>query len=184
MDPNSSNNKSNLNQEVPPTQDSSRLHQILKTKTYIIFIVLALAAVIFPILYFLMQTVSKNNLPKLPAENPKSTISIPSEANKPTLPPFPSQGDYVKNQLIIEYKEGMSPEEILDNDERSALAQALQDAGIVSQKKLSDTTDPKLKNFYVLTFKEGIDAKEVSTKIYAIPQIKGVEPNGTVEIFK
>lgn len=181
MEPNGPGNESNLNPENPPVPSGNKWNQLLKSKFYILFIVIALVVVLFPVLFFSTYLV-KNNSKVAPS--PTRQAPSPVEDTKPSLQPFPSKGDYVENQLIIEYKEGMSPEELLDNDQRSQLAADLQRLGVILQEKLHESTDTNLKNFYVLTFKEGIDVEKVSTEIYKIPQIKGVEPNGKVEIFK
>ncbi|MEK7559465.1 MAG: hypothetical protein AAB521_04105 [Patescibacteria group bacterium] len=183
MEPKSPDNESNLNQEDSSTTQGSKLSQLLKSKFYILFIAITLVVIIFPVLYFSTNLI-KNYSSVSPTPAPVVSPSVsPTEDAKPTLAPFPSKGDYVENQLIVEYKEGMSPEELLDNDERSKLADSLTELGVTLQEKISETDDPKLKNFYVLTFKDGIDVEAVSSKIYAIPQIKGVEPNGKVGIF-
>lgn len=171
MDPNNSNIGNDTNREVQ-IPNNSKFGSIPKTRNLLIATVIIIV-IILPVLFLSVKSVKE-----------KKPMVNPTEAPKPTLLPFPSKGDYVGNQLIVEYKEGMSPDELRDNNQRSQLASDLQELGVISQKKLYESTDPKLKNFYILTLKEGIDAKGVSNKIYSIPQIKGVEPNGKVGIFK
>lgn len=165
MEPNNASNNSNVVNQQLPTEQNTRPKSTLNIKflliAAIVFILVALS-----VIFISVKSTTNKIIPVSPTETPK-----------PTLQPFPPKGDYIENQLIVEYKEGMSPDELTDNNQRAELAKVLQDAGVILQEKLSQTTDPNLKNFYVLTFKDGIDVKAASRKIYEIPQIKGVEPN-------
>lgn len=184
MEPNGPGNESNVSPENPPVSSGNKLSKLMKSKFYILFIAIALVVILFPVLYFSTNLV-KNDSKVAPSPIPDSPspTDVPTENAKPTLAPFPPEGGYVENQLIVEYKEGMSPEELLDNDQRSKLAEELTELGVILQEKISETDDPKLDNFYVLTFADGVNVEEASKKIYEIPQIKGVEPNGKVGIF-
>ncbi len=172
MEPNIPSTNDNVVDQQLPAEQNARPKSTLNIK-FLLIAAIVFILVVLSVIFISVKSTTKNIVP-----------ATPTEAPKPTLRPFPPKGEYVENQLIVEYREGMSPEDLKDNNQRSQLAEALQDAGVVSQEKHYQSTDPKLKNFYILTFKEGIDAQEVSNKIYAIPQIKSVEPNGTVEIFK
>lgn len=174
--------------ENPSVQEESGLAEsgvskILKSKLLILFLAIILITALPLVIFFSTKQTPVGPQPE-PTQIPEPTgIVTPTFEVKPTLPPFPEKGGYVENELIIEYKEGMSPDELTDNGQRSRLAQALADAGVISQKKLYQSLDPKLKNFYVLTFQNGVDVQEVSKIIYQLPEIKGVEPNGKASIF-
>lgn len=173
MEPNNTSDNSNIVNQQVPAEQNTRPKSTLNIKFLLIAVIVFILIAVSVIFISVKSTTNKMVPPVSPTETPK-----------PTLIPFPPKGEYVENQLIVEYKEGMSPDELKDNNQRGQLAEALQNAGVISQEKHFESTDPKLKNFYILTLKEGIDAGEVSNKIYAIPQIKGVEPNGKVGIFK
>jgi len=139
----------------------------------IVIAVIILILILIPIFFFVVKSSQEKKL-----------ISNPPESIKPTLIPFPSKGNYVENQLIVEYKEGLSPSELIDNDKRENLASALQKIGVTSQNKLYESNEPTLKNFYVLTFKAGVDVKKARIEIYELPEIKSVEPNIIYKIHK
>ena len=171
MELNSPSNNNVVDQQLSADQNDKQ-KSVLRIKLFLIAAVVATLIAISSV-FIAIKSTTKNILPATPTETPK-----------PTLPPFPSEEGYVKNQLIVEYKAGMSPAELIDNNERSKLASSLQELGIISQDKLYNSDDPKLRNFYVLTFKDGVDVKDITDKIYAIPEIKGVEPNVIYEILK
>ncbi len=108
-------------------------------------------------------------------EASKKTTPTPTpfESVKPTLPPFPEEGLYVEDELIIRYTLGKRPEE-LDPKRRAEVKILLEEAGVISESPVySQTTDPALSSFYKLNFKKGVDVKTASEKIYEIQEIQG-----------
>lgn len=172
MESNNTSNNSNVVDQQLPTEQNTRPKSTLNMKflliAAIVFILIALS-----VIFISVKSTTNKIIPANPTETPK-----------PTLQPLPSEGGYVKNQLIVEYKAGMSPHELTDNSKREKLATSLQELGVISQEKLHESTDPKLTNFYVLTFEQGIDLEKVRSKIYALEEIKNVDPNTEYEAFE
>lgn len=112
------------------------------------------------------------------------TASPPEDVKvKPTLAPFPTEGAYIPDQLIIQYQDEMGPEELSDVNRRQFVEQILKEAGVISQEKLYSSNDPTLKNYYVLKFAKGINLREAAEKIYSLPEVKNAETNAESKIF-
>lgn len=157
--------------EVQSTENNSKLKKMLKTKNLLIAAVL-IFIIIVPALLFSVKSVKE--------KEPRIT---PTEVLKPSIIPFPSEGNYVKNQLIVQYREGRSPADLIDNDERSKLASALSELGVISQEILIKDQETNLQNYYVLTFSDDIDIKDAVEGLSKIPEILTVEPNATFNLF-
>lgn len=161
--------------QTPPLQ-SEMLPQITQSNTPLfkrkLFIVVVIVVV------FALLIVSGLVLVSIRATSKNTTPTpTPAAVVKPTLPPFPEEGLYVEDELVIRYTLGKRPEE-LDPRRRAEVKELLEGAGVISESPVySQTTDPALSSFYKLTFKKGVNIKIASEKIYEIPEIQGVEPN-------
>lgn len=126
----------------------------------LIIVVLLLAVLALPA--FALFT--KNSAPKDPV------------VVKPTLAPFPEKGEYVEEELIVEY------EEALTEEHRAQLFESLKTFGVTSEEPLG-SEEGASGNFYRLIFSPGVDVEAVSTQIYALPGIKHVESNAIYKLF-
>jgi hypothetical protein len=119
------------------------------------------------------------------SDNSNKVISqSPTPSVKPTLIPFPSESEYVEGELIISYEEGQGPDS-LPEQRASEIKSIFQTLGVVSEEQVyKDTTDPTLRNFYLLKFKKGVDIEAAAQEIYKIPEVKGAEPNVEASVFE
>jgi hypothetical protein len=136
-------------------------------KKHLILVLFFAAAILLPLTIFVS---SRSDV--LKPEAPKEEI-------KPTIQPFPSEGEYVKNELIIQYKDGMEYKN-LSEERKKEIDAYLKDLGVTSQEKLTITDDPNLDDFYILIFEQGKDVKSISEKLL-LPELEGVEPNPIYE---
>lgn len=98
---------------------------------------------------------------------------------------FPQGVRYVPDQIIINYKEGKSPEELLlsgKEEESSKLVAELSDLGVVSQKRLFISGSELLGNYYVFNLKKGTSIREIYPKLTTIHQIKNATPDYILKI--
>lgn len=98
---------------------------------------------------------------------------------------FPIGVRFVPDQIIVNYKDGQSPEELLlagKENESSSLVTALSEIGVVSQKKLFTTGSTLIGNYYVLSLKKGVNIPDAYQKIARIPQVKNAAPDYILKI--
>lgn len=113
----------------------------------------------------------------------KGKVKESPQISKPTLPPFPT-GVSVQGELIIVYVDGKNPEENTDAESKKRIDEVLSSIGLTSQEKLyKDSTDAKLKNYYVVKFNSSLPLQQVAEKIYALPEIENAEANVKNSIF-
>lgn len=106
----------------------------------------------------------------------KNSMSKIETVVKPTLAPFPEKGQYVEEELIVEYEEGLTDEE------RAQLTQSLKAFGMASEEQVG-AAEGEGGNFYRLIFSPGIDVEAISTQVYELPGIKHVESNAVYKLF-
>ncbi len=113
----------------------------------------------------------------------KGKVIESPKISKPTLPPFPTEVS-VQGELIIVYADGKNPEENTDLESKKRIDEVLSSIGLMSQEKLyKDSTDAKLKNYYLIKFNSPISLQQVAEKIYALPEIENAEANVKNSIF-
>lgn len=98
---------------------------------------------------------------------------------------FPKGARYVPDQIIVNYKEGQSPEELIlagKKQESEALVTSLSKIGVVSQKKLFTTGNELIGNYYVLNLKKGASLRSVYQKLTRLPQVKNAAPDYILKI--
>jgi hypothetical protein len=162
-----------------PTVTTPAYSKRISKKLVIIIIVIVLCILFFLFAFIFFLNMNRKPIAKTPVLNPSPTIEV-----KPTLQPFPPKGQYVEGQLIISFKNGRGIED-LSIERSKEIQEIFRQAGVISQEKIyKDSTDPALKNFYILHFAKGIDIEKAAQKIYELPEIKGAEPNAKATIFK
>lgn len=98
---------------------------------------------------------------------------------------FPQGVRYVPDQILVAYKTGSSPEELMLQariSERDKLIQALQDVGVISQERIFPGDTSVLQQYYLLNLKKGTDIKEMYKKLETIPEIQNSTPNYILKI--
>lgn len=168
-----------IQQPMQPSLDDMSKKNIKKIILIVIGVLITILLFIL-VMYLFMNNRSNDSSQKtLPPVSP-TPITI-----KPTLQPFPSKGQYVEDQLIIRYNDGMSPSELKEPERIAAIQNLFKVVGVISQEAVyKGNTDPKLKNFYILHFSRGTDIKSAAKEIYTLPEVKGAEPNAKATIFK
>ncbi len=99
--------------------------------------------------------------------NPKAKKNIPPTVREVFYP----KAEYVAGQLIVKYKDSYTIDEI------THLKSKLDSIGIDSQKRVFDSNDPRLRNFYVLYFKKDVDIKKVGEDLAKMQEIEAISPN-------
>ncbi len=105
------------------------------------------------------------------AQKEKDSLKIPQEQKSD-----PFAAPYVEDQLIVKYRNDYTLEQLQN------LKKSLEDLGVVSQEKVFDSDSPRLKDYYVLKFKNGTDVRAIKEKIDKIPEIDFSGPNTIVTI--
>ncbi|HVT00906.1 MAG TPA: S8 family serine peptidase [Patescibacteria group bacterium] len=146
--------------ENPSEQEvkENKLNKFLSNKKnrYFLFGILILV-ILIPVVFFIFSNLGRQTVVE------KNPIFYP---NAP----------YVANKLIVKYKDSYTEDEI------NNLKGKLDNIGIESQEPLFDSkNDKNLSNFYVLTFKKGVDVKKVAKDLANTPEIEAV---GADYIFK
>lgn len=97
----------------------------------------------------------------------------PKQSSKTStgLHTFSPSAPYVADQLIVELKDGYTL------DELKKLDSEFKKIGIVSQRKVFDSNDPSLRNFYIVDFKKGSDVKKIGEELVNFSEIKAVGVN-------
>lgn len=98
---------------------------------------------------------------------------------------FPKGVRYVPDEILVSYKKGSSPEELLAdgrNQEHDQLIEALNKYGITSQKKLFSSNDEFLQNYYLFTLKKGLSIPDAYKNLVNIPEIEKASPNYILKI--
>ncbi len=114
---------------------------------------------------------------------------------------IPEGAQYVPNEIVVKYREAYNPEKLKEQmqdkassnvfenlqerlpggksaEERYAqLSADLKVLGVVAQRKVFDSSDPSLENYYILQLKEGVDVKEVHEKLSTLEEFQTSEPN-------
>lgn len=148
----------------PQTSGSSQPDSkfpILRKPLVVALILFGVALILLvPLIFFISGSIKSNQSTK--------PDTAPPTSNDPFLAP------YVPDELIVKYKSTYTLEE-LEN-----LKTTLDSIGVIEQKKLFDDGSGNLENFYVLTFKEGVDVKEAKERLDMLPEIESVSPNTIV----
>jgi thermitase len=76
--------------------------------------------------------------------------------------------EYVPDRLIVEFQKGKT---LSDAD----VWKKLHGIGVTEYKKLFESEDPLLKNFYILTLKKGTDLKIAGEKVNSLDDVKTVD---------
>lgn len=98
---------------------------------------------------------------------------------------FPKGVRYVPNQILIRYKDGSSPDQLLaagKNKDHDALIETLNTYGVVSQRKLFSESDQYLQNYYLLTLKKDVSIPAAYKKLVNVPEIENASPNYILRI--
>ena len=152
--------------QLPQEQENHPLldkFPFLKKRSVQIIGLLVVAVVMFiPICLFVISSL-----------NGGQSISQKKDQPKP-IDPFPVP--YVKDELIVKYKDEYTLDEILN------LKKELDSLGVEKSQSLFNSNDPGLKNFYVLKFKKGTDVKEAKEKLDKLPEIEFVGPNSISKV--
>jgi hypothetical protein len=131
---------------------------------YCVLLVIVLGFILSILLagYITKSEVSKNS------KTPTITIT-PTEVPVPTA-------EFVKNQLMVKYKTGMSPSEI-DEEKKAVMNDLYKQLGVVVEQKAFESSSSALKNYYLLTFKTNLSLDEIATKLKTLPEIENVDKN-------
>ncbi|GEM_PF-3490586 len=108
-----------------------------RKKIGILFAVLLL--ILIPLVTFL---ISRNSQPKSPQEAP-----------------------YVANEIIVKYAAGYAPDEVVDEEKKKHIADVLRQAGVLTQRKVFQSNDAKLKQYYLLALKKRSNVKKIQEYI-------------------
>ncbi len=100
---------------------------------------------------------------------------------KPTLPPFPSV-PVVPDELVIKYREGMSPAN-LSNAQQKKLQEELAGLGVISSKAMFEEAEAPLDRYYLINLKPGTNLEEATNAIYKLDEVEHVGPNTVYEIL-
>lgn len=125
---------------------------ILKKRLALMIILFVVALIlIVPLILFIISSLSN-----------KDISQVEQDIFKPTAP-------VVQNQLIVEYKDKYTKEQAL------SLKNKLEKVGVISQEKVFDSDEPRLRNFYLLKFKDGTDPVEVKKELNNFPELESVD---------
>ena len=155
------------NPQSDPTLGSSipdsKFSSLLKKKNLIIVMILISIILIIPLFIFISSTINQNS-------KATPTPTLGGKEDDPFIAP------YVADELIVKYRESYTFPEIEN------LKGALESLGVVSQKKIFDSDDPALRNYYLLTFKKGTDVKEAKKRLDNLSEIEFSGPNSIVSV--
>lgn len=98
---------------------------------------------------------------------------------KPTLPPFPSI-PVVPDELVIKYREGMSPQNLSVNQKKQ-LEEALANLGVVSSEPMFEEAGAPLDRYYLIHLKPGTNLEGATNAIYQLEEVEHVGPNTLYE---
>ena len=155
-----------MQEEISENQDSeiSPIQKAPFSKRKLIFFAIILVILIFlPFAFFLISRMSNQG-------------NVPLQGNQKTFSP---QAPHANDELIIKLKDSYTRVEL------ERLNKKFTELGIVSQRKVYDSEDPRLKNFFVLKFKKGTDIKKTGQELINLPELEGVAPNyiDTIQII-
>lgn len=101
--------------------------------------------------------------------------------------PFPEGSKYVDDQIIVKYKGGQTPEEMVkngDTEKERSLAASLLEMGVTSQKKLFTSVNSLLNDYYLLILKPGTNIPNLYNKLLTIPEIDSITPDYILTTLK
>jgi len=83
---------------------------------------------------------------------------------------------YAADQLIVKYKDSYTLVEI------ERLRDKLNEIGVVSQEKVFDSNDPRLKNYYLIKFAKGSNIDNIIKELEGFPEIEKAGPDYIIEV--
>ncbi len=89
--------------------------------------------------------------------------------------------EYVKDHLIVKFKDGYGPDDITDTDEKRKILQKLLDAGVEHQEKLYRNETGQLDTYYILYLQEGNTLQQVGETVNGFDEIESVEGDAIVK---
>lgn len=158
------------NQNSEPVQKSVQPEPSLNKKWLIIGAVVFLF-ILSGALFFFSSNTAKNQTPTV-----TPSLTGPTPPDKKPFQLYPGNA-YEPNKLIVEFRSGMGPDEELNVAKKQLLENKLSEIGVISRKKVFDSNDSNLKNFYEFTLKPGTDLKTAGEKINDLEAVKSVEAN-------
>lgn len=122
-----------------------------------------------------------------PSPLPNTPGIILTTEPKITLSPYPStplniKPSFMPDEIIVKYKSGQSPDEIINNDKKTKLNESLDKAGVISQQKLNQSS-PVFKSYYLLKLKQGTDVLKAIELIKTIDEVEYAQPNFVQKTF-
>lgn len=152
--------------QLPPEQEKTSIldkFPLLKKRSVQAIVLLVIAVVmIIPLCLFVISSFK--------GESPST-----QKKNEPA-PIDPFSVPYVKDELVVKYKDQYTIDEILN------LKKELDRVGVEESQSLFNSEDPSLKNFYVLKFKKGVDVKRAKEELDKLPEIEFVGPNSISKV--
>lgn len=101
--------------------------------------------------------------------------------------PFPEGSKYVDDQIIVKYKNGQTPDDLVksgNTKKEKSLAEALLSMGVKSQKKLFTSVDSLLNDYYLLLLKPGTNIPNLYNKLLTVPEIDSITPDYVLTTLK
>lgn len=163
----------------------------LSRKEKIGIIAFVLISLLIPPMLFIFsrnQTGNKQDgiiISPSPVENTPG-VTLTTEP-KITQSPYPStpldiKPSFVPDEIIVKYKSGQSPDEIIDNDKKTKLNEFLEKIGVISQQKLNQSS-PVFKSYYIVKLKQGTDVLKAIELIKTIGEVEYAQPNFVQKTF-
>ena len=146
------------NLENPIDSQNTPFYQnsFLRRNKIMIGMIIVAVILVVPLFIFIISSISPQQKAK-PTPAPKK-----EEDFKPVAP-------YVPDQIIVKYKDTYTLDEI------TRLKRKLEELGVVSQKKVFDSDDPTLRNFYLVKFRKGTDIVKIRKELLNFKEIESVE---------
>jgi hypothetical protein len=167
-----------VQQNIPPltppiTNEANlpRLNNNFSKKKIIIYGLLLFLVLAF-IVYTLLQGGQKGSESSKVSPTP-TTNSLTSPTS--TESPLPTP-EFVQDELIVKYKQGMGPDEV-QADRKTSIEALYKEVGVVLEKKLYQSSSSALKNYYLLNLKTSLSLENAISKLKTLPEIENVEKN-------
>ncbi len=89
---------------------------------------------------------------------------------------------YIPDRLLVRFKEGYSPDDIMETAKKKSVLQKLLDAGVEKQERVYKDIDGPMKNYYALFLAKGVTLEQAGKQLEKMEEIETIEGDAVIKI--